>query len=97
MPELVIQCLVLLLSLSSGHVVAALLNIAGTALLVHRYVQGKHLLDSLELWKQLPQAKRTSYMKLAAFGVAFAFTMFRYASGTHIGCKRCLHAVAMRA
>lgn len=79
-PELVIQCLVLLLSLSSGHIVAALLNFAGAALLVHRFVQGKHLLDSLELWKQLPQAKRTSYMKLAAFGGAFAFIMFRCAA-----------------
>jgi hypothetical protein len=79
LPELLIQLVVLLLSAFAGHVVAAILNIAGTALLVHRYVQGKQKLDSLELWKLLPQAKRHSYYKLAAFGVAFAFTMFRYA------------------
>jgi hypothetical protein len=77
LPELLIQLVVLLLSIFAGHVVAAILNLGGAALLIHRFYHQKHKLDSLELWKLLPQAKRHSYYKLAAFGIAFAFTMFR--------------------
>jgi hypothetical protein len=79
-PEAVIQATVMALSASSGHVIASLLNLGGVALLVHRHLSGKHLLDSLELWKLLPQAKKYTYYRLALFGLAFAFTMFRCAT-----------------
>jgi Cornichon protein len=76
-PELAIQVAALALSLFSGHVVATLLNLVGTGLLASRHWAGKQSLDSLELWKLLSQAKKWTYYKLAAFGSAFAFTMFR--------------------
>lgn len=41
------------------------------------------MLDALELWKQLPTARKFTYMKLAAFSVAFVFTTFRCAACYH--------------
>jgi Cornichon protein len=73
------QVAALLLSLASGHILASVLNIAGLALVAERHLKRKQLLDPLELWKQLPHARRRAYMKLIAYGVTFAFTMFRCA------------------
>lgn len=73
-----LQAAVLLASMLSGHFIASALNVAGAALIAERSLRGKHLLDALELWKQLPTARRFTYMKLAAFSVAFVFTTFRY-------------------
>ena len=79
-PEIAVQAVVLALSLLGGHFVAALLNAAGLALLLRRLSVKKLRLDSLELWKLLPQAKQYTYYKLGIFGASFAFTMFRCAA-----------------
>ena len=78
--ECAVQGSVLCLSVTSGHVIASFLNIAGAAVLGYRFYTGKQYLDSVELWKLLPQAKKWTYYKLAAFATAFAFTMFRCVS-----------------
>lgn len=75
--EVGIQIAVVVLSLLSGHVTAAVLNGAALAFLMKKYTSGKIKLDSLELWKLLPQAKQYNYIKMGLFGAAFAFTMFR--------------------
>eukprot|EP00892_Ulva_mutabilis_P011294 jgi/Ulvmu1/8537/UM044_0071.1 len=72
-----LQVAVLIASLLSGHIIASAINIVGTALIAERMFRGKHRLDALELWKQLPAARRFTYMKLAAFCLAFVFTTFR--------------------
>lgn len=72
-----IQLSILAISLVSGHMVASLLSAVGTGLLVHRHALGKHLLDPLELWKQLPQARQYTYFKMGAFSAAFVFITFR--------------------
>ena len=81
------QVLVLALSVTSGHIVAALLNLAGVGLLARRYQTGKLQLDSVELWKLLPEAKKFTYCRLGAYGVAFAFTMFRCACCCLVPCS----------
>lgn len=78
-----LQVAVLLASILSGHFLAAAINLAGAALVAERVLRGKHMLDALELWKQLPTARRFTYMKLAAFSLAFVFTTFRCAAYCH--------------
>ena len=70
---------VLLASVLSGHFIASVINIVGAAFVAERIFRGKHMLDALELWKQLPTARRFTYMKLASFSLAFVFTTFRCA------------------
>lgn len=76
-PEIGIQLTILAISLVSGHMVASLLSAVGAGLLIHRHARGKHLLDPLELWKQLPQARQYTYFKMAAFSASFVFVTFR--------------------
>lgn len=76
-PEACIQVTAFVLSLVSGHYVAAVLNVPGVILIANRFLKRKEYLEPLELWKQLPAAQRAFFWKLGAAGVTFTFTMFR--------------------